>query len=98
QLRTRLRILSDIARILACVRRKDWLALLCGDPDNALSQHDGTLAGDPFAVARGKTMFKLLRALIPQQDAEHLEVNDTLQQLTDTLQQIVEVQNAGDLA
>ena len=37
-------------------------------------------------------------AVVPQQDGEHLEVDDALQQLADALQQVVEVEDAGDLA
>ena len=43
-------------------------------------------------------MLEPLRAVVPQQDREHLEVDDPLQQLADALQQVVEIEDAGDLA
>ena len=43
-------------------------------------------------------MLELLVALVPQQDGEHLVVDDALEQLADALEKVVEVEDAGDLA
>ncbi len=43
-------------------------------------------------------MFQQLGTIVPQQDGEHVEVDDALEQSADAFEQIVEVQNAGDLA
>jgi len=43
-------------------------------------------------------VLEALGAVAPQEDGEHLEVDDALQQLADALEQVVEVEDAGDLA
>src|SRR5205085_866977 len=43
-------------------------------------------------------VLELLGALVPQQDGEHVVIDDALQQLADALKQIVQVQDACDLA
>src|SRR6185437_12938948 len=45
-----------------------------------------------------EAVLEQLRAVVPKQDAEHLEVDDALEQLADAFEQIVEIENAGDLA
>ncbi len=43
-------------------------------------------------------MFELLCALVPEQDGEHLEVDDALEEMADALEQVVEVEDAGQFA
>jgi hypothetical protein len=43
-------------------------------------------------------MFQVLGPVAPQQDGEHLEVDDALEQQADAFEQVVEVEDAGDLA
>ena len=43
-------------------------------------------------------MLELLGALVPQEDGEHLVVDDALEEDADALEEIVEVEDAGDLA
>ncbi len=35
-------------------------------------------------------------ALVPEQDGEHLEVDDALEEMADALEQVVEVEDAGE--
>ena len=65
--------------------------------DDALTELDSPLASDALAVTGGEAVFEALARVAPEQDGEHLEVDDALEQFPDTLEQIVEVKDAGDL-
>ena len=80
-----LRVFGDITAVAADVRRQHGLAQLGGGADQAFAQRHRSLAGDALAITGGKAVFKLLGALAPQQDGEHLEVDDALQQLANAL-------------
>lgn len=43
-------------------------------------------------------MLEVLGAIVPEEDAEHLEVDDALEEVGDALEEIVRVEDAGDLA
>ena len=43
-------------------------------------------------------MLEVLGAVVPEEDAEHLEVDDALEEVADALEEIVGVEDAGDLA
>ena len=43
-------------------------------------------------------MLKPIGAIVPQQDGEHLEVDNALEELADAFEEIVEIEDAGDLA
>ncbi len=43
-------------------------------------------------------MLEVLGAVVPEEDAEHLEVDDALEEVGDALEEIVGVEDAGDLA
>ena len=73
-------------------------AELGGDADDSLAEEDVALAGDALAVAGGEAVLELLAALVPEEDGEHLEVDDALEQVADALEEVVEVEDAGDLA
>ncbi len=62
------------------------------------AQRDVALAGDALAIAGAEAVLELLGAVVPEQDGEHLEVDDALQQRADALQQIVGIEDASDLA
>jgi hypothetical protein len=47
---------------------------------------------------REEAVLEVLGSLIPEEDAEHLEVDDTLEEVGDTLEEIVGIEDAGDLA
>ena len=66
--------------------------------DETLAEGDDALADDALAEAGAEACSKLLRALVPEKDGEHLEVDDALQQKRDPFEKIVEIENAGDLS
>ncbi len=43
-------------------------------------------------------MFKLLGAVVPEEDGEHLEVDDSFEQVSYAFEQIVYIEDAGDFA
>ena len=88
----------DVAGVFADVGGEDGLAKLGGGADEAFAEGDGALADDAFAEAGGEAVLEVLGALVPEEDAEHLEVDDALEEVADALEEIVEVEDAGDLA
>ena len=88
----------DVAGIFADVGSEDGLAQLGGGADEAFAESDDALADDAFAEAGAEAVLEVLGAVVPEEDAEHLEVDDALEQVGDALEQIVGVEDAGDLA
>src|SRR5258708_39990619 len=95
QLRSRLRVLGDIARILADIRREDRLSLLRRASDDASAQGHVALPCHALAIAARKAGFELLGAVVPEKKSEHLEVDHPLQPEPETLQHGDEVEDAG---
>ena len=95
---TGLGVLGDVAWILADVWREDGLALLGCGSDDAFAEADVAFAGYSLAVAGGEAVLELFGALVPEQDGEHLEVDDAFEEMADAFEQVVEVEDAGDLA
>ncbi len=89
---------DDVARVFADVGREDGRARLRGVADDALAELDVVLALDAFAEAGAEAVFEALGAVAPEQDGEHLEVDDALEEMADALEQVVEVEDAGELA
>ena len=98
ELRAGLGVLGDVARVFADVGGEDGLAQLGGGADDALAESDVALAGDAFAVAGGEAVLELLGAVVPEEDGEHLEVDDALEEMADAFEEVVEIEDAGDLA
>ncbi len=69
-----------------------------GGADEAFAEGDVALAGDALAVAGGEAVLELLGAVVPEEDGEHLEVDDALEELADALEEVVEIEDGGDLA
>ena len=90
-------VFGDIAGVFADVGREDGLALLGGEADESDAEGDGALAGDAFAVAGGEAVLELFGALVPEEDGEHVEVDDAFEEEADAFEEIVEVEDAGDL-
>src|SRR5260370_24213117 len=97
QLRSRRRVLGDIAWILADSRRENRLSRLRRTSDDASAQGHVALPCHALAIAARKAVFELLGAVVPEKNSEHLEVDHPLQQEPDTLQQVVEGKDAGGL-
>jgi len=87
----------DVAGVFADVGGEDGLAQLGGGADEAFAEGDGALAGDALAEAGGEAVLEELVALVPQEDGEHVEVDDALEELADALEEIVGIEDAGDL-
>src|SRR5260370_5383922 len=97
QLRSRLRVLGDIARILADIRRENRLSLLRRTSDDASAQGHVALPCHALAIAARKAVLGLPGAVGPEENNEHLEVDPPLQHEPDTPQRGVEVTAAGEL-
>ena len=61
--------------------------MLGGGADEALSEGHVVLADDALAVAGAEAVFELLGPLVPEQDGEHVEVDDALEQGADAFEQ-----------
>ena len=88
------RVFGDVAGVFADVRDEDGAALGGGGADEALAERDVALAGDALAVAGAEAVLELLGALVPEEDGEHLEVDDALEELADALEEVVEIEDA----
>ena len=88
----------DVAGVLADVGSEDGLAQLGGGADEAFADRDNALADDALAEARAEAVFEVLGAVVPEEDAEHLEVDDSLEEVCDPLEEVGRVEDAGDLA
>ena len=66
--------------------------------DDALAEADVALAEDALAVAGAEAVLELLGGLVPEEDGEHLEVDDALEEDADALEEVVGIEDAGDLA
>ncbi len=97
QLGARLRVLNQVARLPAHIRSQNRRTLERRGADQPLAQRDAAPPGHPLSVPRRKPMLKPIRPPIPKQNREHLEVDHALQQAADPLQQIVRIEDRGDL-
>ena len=88
----------DVAGVFADVGGEDGLAQLGGGADEAFAEGDGALAGDALAEAGGEAVLEELVALVPQEDGEHVEVDDALEQRANALEEVVGVEDRSDLA
>src|SRR5882757_8605352 len=88
----------DVARVFADVGSENRFAELGGGADKAFAKSDDAFADDALAEAGGEAMLEVLIAVVPEKDAEHLEVDDALEELGDAFEEIVGVEDAGDLA
>ena len=98
QLRARLRIHRDVALALGNVGHQDRLLHLCGIPDHAAAQRDVVLQMQSLLEALREPVLQLFSRLIQQKNAEHLVVDQPVEQLGDALEQFVEVQNRREFA
>ena len=88
----------DVARVAADVGGEDGEAAEGGETDDALAELDVALADDALAVAGGEAVLELVGTLVPEEDGEHLEVDDAAEEGADALEQIVGVEDGGDFA
>ena len=88
----------DVARIFADVGGEDGFAKLGRGADESFAEFDGALAEDTLTKAGGEGVLEVLGVVVPEEDAEHLEVDDALEEVGDALEEIVGVEDAGDLA
>jgi len=91
-------VFGDVAGIFADIRGENRGSLGGGGADEAMAGRDVALAGDALAVAGAEAMLEVFGASVPEQDGEHLEVDDALEELADALEEVVEVEDGGDLA
>ncbi len=91
-------VLRDVARVFADVGGEYGRALRGGGADEADTGSDGALAGDAFSVACAEAVLEEFGPLVPEEDGEHLEVDDALEELADAFEEIVEIEDGGDLA
>src|SRR5258708_4457997 len=98
QLRPGLRIQVDVTRIFAYIRDHDRLTLLRGGSHQAASDRDVVLEMYPLFEAQRKPVDQLCPGLVEQKNGEPLLVDDLEQQVANTLQQLVNIQNRGKLA
>ncbi len=98
QLRANLGVGFDVAGVFADVGGEDRLAELGGGADEAFAEGDDAFADDAFAEAGGEAVLEVLGAVVPEEDAEHLEVDDALEKVGDAFEEIVGIEDAGDLA
>jgi len=92
------RVGFDVAAVFADVWREDRFAELRGGADETLAEGDGAFAEDTLTKAGGEGVLKVLGAIVPEEDAEHLEVDDALEEVGDAFEEIVGIEDAGDLA
>ena len=97
-LRAGLRIDHEVARILAHIPDMDEFALPHRRSHQPAVQRDLLLRDDGVPKAHGIADFEHLLALVQQQDAEHLVVDQPAQQLRDPFEQRIEVENRCDFA
>src|SRR5579864_6829366 len=98
QLRPRLRIPSNVSRILIDVWNQYRLAVLPRITHHSPAQRNFVFELNIFLEALRETMLKLLPSGIEQQDAEHLIVDQPAKQFRDALQQLVQIENGCKLA
>ncbi len=95
---TGLGVFDDVTGVLADVRGEDGLAQQGGGADDALAEGDGALTGDALAVARGEAVLEAFAGRGPEEDGKHLVVDDALEEEANALEEIIEVEDAGELA
>jgi hypothetical protein len=76
----------DVAGVLANIGGKNGFAELGGGADEAFAEGDGAFADDALAEAGGEAVLEELGALVPEEDAEHLEVDDAFEEVGDALE------------
>src|SRR6516164_7127652 len=98
QLRAGFRIERDVARILGDVSHQNGFLVLDGITHDTLSDRDVVLALNIFAKAQGEAVLQLFSRRIEQQNTEHLIVDQSVQQFGDAFQELIEIENRGQLA
>jgi hypothetical protein len=92
------RVFGDVARVLADIRGEDGAAVFGCGADEALAEEDVALALDTLTVLCAEAVLELFGGVVPEEDGEHLEVDDALEEGSDALEEVVWVEDAGDLA
>src|ERR1019366_122811 len=98
QLRARLRIHSDVALTLGHVRHQDPFLGLRRVSHHSPAKRDVVLQMQPFLEALREPVPQGFAVRIEQKNAEHLVVDQPLEQLCDALEQFVEIQNRSEFA
>src|ERR1700756_2415951 len=98
ELRLGLRIRHHIARIFTHVRHQHRHLLGRRRSHQALPERNVVLEMNTFLEPQRETMREFLPAFVEQQDAEHLVIDDPVQQFRDPLQKLIKIQNRRQLA
>jgi len=98
ELRAHFGVRFDVAWVFADIGGENRLAELSSGADKALAEEDVAFAVDALTVAGAEAVFELFVPVVPEEDGEHLEVDDALEKLSDALKEIVEVEDAGEFA
>ena len=88
----------DVARIAADVADQDRALLGDGRADDALPDLQPEVLDDFFRIADGVGDAQIAAALVEQIDREDRERREPRDELRNLLQQLVEIEDGGDLA
>ena len=98
QLRPRLRIELDVARIAGHIGHQHRLAIARRIAHQAIADRDVVLDLHALVEAHREAMLQLFAARIQQQNRKHLEVNQLRDTVGDAIEQFVEIEDGRQLA
>ena len=94
-----LRVGHDVAGVAAGTSgERIGMRCAAAEPMMPSAEGDVAFASDALAVAGGEAMFELLCRRVPEEDGEHLEVDDALHGEADALEKVIGIEDACDLA